>query len=49
MQQTYSKLPYNCVMPIPAAYLWPALTNKSSDELELDCNNPYSATGRGIK
>ncbi len=39
MADEYSKPPHNRAMPIPSAYNWQTLTNKSGDELEVHYNN----------
>lgn len=39
MTDEYNKPPYNRTMPIPKAYSWETLTNKSGDELEVHYNN----------
>ena len=39
MADEYSKPPHNRKMPIPIAYTWQTLTNKSGDELEVHYNH----------
>ena len=46
MADEYSKPPHNRKMPIPAAYNWQTLTNKSGDELEVHYNNLLRELGK---
>ena len=39
MADEYSRPPHNRKMPIPAAYNWETLTNKSGDALEVHYNH----------
>jgi type I restriction enzyme M protein len=39
MADEYSRPPHNRKMPIPTAYNWESLTNKSGDELEVHYNH----------
>ena len=46
MADEYSKPPHNRVMPIPSAYNWQTLTNKSGDDLEVHYNNLLRELGK---
>src|ERR1700712_756926 len=46
MADEYSKPPHNRVMPIPSAYNWQTLTNKSGDALEVHYNNLLRELGK---
>ncbi|MEO6219017.1 MAG: SAM-dependent DNA methyltransferase, partial [Ginsengibacter sp.] len=46
MADEYSKPPHNRTMPIPRAYTWETLTNKSGDELEVHYNSLLRELGK---
>lgn len=46
MADEYSKPPHNRAMPIPSAYNWQTLVNKSGDELEVHYNNLLRELGK---
>lgn len=46
MADEYSKPPHNRAMPIPTAYNWQTLTNKSGDALEVHYNNLLRELGK---
>jgi type I restriction enzyme M protein len=46
MADEYTRPPYNLKMPIPTAYSWETLTNKSGGELELHYNTLLRELGR---
>jgi type I restriction enzyme M protein len=46
MADEYSKPPHKRAMPIPTAYNWQTLTNKSGDDLEVHYNNLLRELGK---